>query len=162
MSNPKTKITCKKSGNVEIIITCDYPAKKHGNTANQVWDIVSDFSSIKTIFPLVVRNYITYPDSKNTQVGTIRDMTFGGGKLEIGIEKLIKLDEKKRSLTYISMEGLPVKNYVGKMKVKGKNACTLIWTITYNKLPVDKKFAVKMAGLFVNGEKQIGRVVKGN
>ncbi len=159
MSSPKTKITCKKNGNVTIVVACNYPAKKKGNTAQLVWDIVSDFSSIKTIFPLVVRNYITYPDSKNTEIGTIRDMTFGGTNLEIGIEKLTKLDNKKRSLTYISLEGLPVKDYKGKMKVRGKNACTLIWTITYNKMPVDKKFATKMAGLFVNGENEIGKVV---
>ena len=159
MTNPKTKITCKKGGHVKIVISCDYPANKSSNTAQKVWDIVSDFSAIKTIFPLIIRNYITYPDDKQTEVGTIRDMTFGGKNLAIGIEKLTKMNHPKRSLTYISLDGLPVSNYVGKMKVKGKNACTLVWTITYDQQPVDKKFAVFMSGLFVNGEKEIGKVI---
>jgi hypothetical protein len=159
MKEPKAKITYKKGGHVKIVITCDYPANKSYNTAQRVWDIVSDFSGIKTVFPLIVRNYMTYPDDKQTEVGTIRDMTFGGKKLTIGIEQLTKIDKKKRSITYISMYGLPVSNYVGTMKVSGKNACTLIWTITYDQLPIDKKFANFMAGLFVNGEMEIGRVI---
>ena len=159
MMQPKTKITYKKSGHVKIVISCNYPANKSCNTAQKVWDIISDFSAIKTIFPLIIRNYITYPDDKQTEVGTIRDMTFGGKKLAIGIEKLTKIDHTKRSLTYISMEGLPVSNYVGTMKVKGKNACTLVWTITYDQQPIDKKFAVFLSGLFVNGETEIGKVI---
>jgi hypothetical protein len=159
MNDPKTKITFKKGRHVKIVVTCNYSQKKIGNAAQEVWEIVSDFSSIKKIFPLIVRNYITYPDDQSTQLGTIRDMTFGGKQLQIGIEKLTAYNEKKRSLTYISMEGLPVTNYVGTMKVKGKNACQLIWTITYDQQPLVKKFAEQMAGLFVNGANEIGRLI---
>jgi len=45
------------------------------------------------------------------------------------------------------------------MKVKGKNACTLTWTITYKQKPLNKKFASFLSALFVNGEKEIGRVI---
>lgn len=159
MLKPQVKITYSGKNHVKIVITCNYPASNCGNTADDVWNIVADFASIKTIFPSIIRNYITYPDAKQTKLGTIRDMTFGGDTISIGIEKLTQLDTKKRSLSYISMEGLPVSNYLGVMKVTGKNACKLTWTISYDQKPVVKKFAKFLAGLFVQGEIEIGKVI---
>jgi len=159
MVTPKTKISYKGKEHVKLVITCKYPASKSGNTANEVWNIVLDFTNIKTIFPTIVRNYVTYPDTTQKKIGTIRDMTFGGKTLSIGIEKLTKISEKKRTLAYTSLDGLPVTNYLGVMSVKGSNACTLTWTITYDQSPIDKKFAKFLTGLFVKGEIEIAKVI---
>ena len=158
MIAPKTKIRI--SGNkVKMVISCAYPAQKNRNTADEVWAIVSDFPNVKTIFPTLIRNYITYPDDTQERVGTIRDMTFAGNPPSIGIEKLLSLNDSKRTLQYTSLEGLPVSNYLGTMKVTGMNQCTLTWTISYTQKPPQKKFAKFLAGLFASGEKEIANVI---
>lgn len=156
MSTPKSKITY-TPGHVEMVITCEYEANKFNNTAKRVWDIIADFSNVKIFFPTLIRNYLTYPDDTTNLVGTIRDMTFGGSSLSVAIEKLTKLDNEKRSLTYISLDGF--KNYEGVITVEGENACTLTWTVNYDQDPVDKSTAEVFAGLFESAETEIGKVL---
>jgi hypothetical protein len=155
---PKTKITY-KGNHVRMVISCEYPAGTDKNTADAVWAIVSNFTDIKVIFPTILRNYITYPDGTDKQLHTIRDMTFAGDPLSIGIEQLVRLNDKKRILAYVSLGGLPVTNYRAVMRVKGDNACTLSWSVNYDQETVDKGFAKILAGIFAGGEKQIGTVV---
>ena len=158
MGAPKVKISFSDKDHVTIVVTKDYPASSE-NTAAQVWGIVADFSNVKTIFPSLLRNYLTYPDETQNRVGTIRDMTFGGKSLSVAIEQLKAIDDEKRSLTYISLAGLPVTNYISVIKVSGDNACTLSWTIDYDQQPLNKEFAKGLAQLFVEGENEIAKVL---
>ena len=156
---PTSAINYTGDNHVEMIISCTYPSGETKNTADQVWDIVADFSNVKTIFPTLLRNYLSYPDQTQKRVGTIRDMTFGGNPISTAIEKLTAVDYPGRSLTYISLAGLPVTNYSGVMSVLGDNRCTLTWTVNYDQKPIDKDLAKGLAKLFVTGEKEIGKVL---
>ncbi|MDG1332821.1 MAG: ferritin-like domain-containing protein [Crocinitomicaceae bacterium] len=151
---------------VTLIISCDYPAGTNFNTADKVWDIVADFSNVKTIFPVLLTNTLTYPDQTESRIGTVRDMKFGDGQTPVknyshAAEKLTALDHENRSLTYISVapETDNVTDYQGVMKVVGDNKCTLTWTVTYVQTPYDPKHSANMVGLFIAGENQIGTVL---
>ncbi|PHR29277.1 MAG: hypothetical protein COA38_11530 [Fluviicola sp.] len=164
-SNAKAEIF-HDGDHVKLIISCDYPAQSNQNTAEQVWDIVSDFSNVKTIFPVLLKNILTYPDQTEYRIGTIRDMTFGDGKTPVqnpsyATEKLTALDKENRSLTYISVapSSNNVTDYKGVMQVVGDNECTLIWTVTYIQNPYDPNYSNNMTGLFISGENQIGTVL---
>jgi len=155
---PTTKITYKRN-HVRMVISCDYPAGTVKNTADRVWAIIADFSNVKTIFPSVLRNYLTYPGDTEKRVGTIRDMTFAGDPLSIGIEQLVSLNDKNRVLKYVSLGGLPVTDYKAVMKVIGDNECTLSWTVNYDQKKVDKGLAKILASIFAGGEVEIGKVL---
>lgn len=164
-SNATAEIT-HDGDQVKLVISCNYPANFTQNTGELVWDIVSDFSNVKTIFPVLLKNILTYPDQTEFRIGTIRDMTFGDGKTPVqnpsyATEKLMALDKGNRSLTYISVAPSTnnVTDYQGVMQVIGDNACTLIWTVTYIQRPYDSGYSNSMVGLFISGENQIGTVL---
>ena len=54
----------------------DYRAGVSPTTAQRVWEIAADFGGVKTIFPLLLSVYITYPDASTTKLNTARHMTF--------------------------------------------------------------------------------------
>lgn len=137
-----------------VVVTRDYSPVEQSNTSQRVWDIVADFGGIKTIFPSVLRVYVTYPDASDTAVGTIRDMTFppqnpdslsDDNPLLFGVEQLTEFCDSDRRLTYISVLGLPVKNYRSVMEVTGDNGCELTWTSTFTPNPGQDGFAEFLA-----------------
>jgi hypothetical protein len=133
-------------------------------TGPRVWAIVADFAGLKTIFPSLVRVYLTYPDAKDSVIGTLRDMTFivpGPYPLSSGIEELVEFDEQAHRLKYVSLSGLPVANYQSVMEVEGANACTLTWTSTFTiKDPTAQDFPKILAGILSGGADQIGTALR--
>ena len=164
MAKAKSKVTV-ESGVTTISVTRDYPAGEQA-TAPHVWEIISDFSGLKKIFPNLLRVYVTYPDDSSSVIGTVRDMTFSPSSsdhmypLPVGIEKLVELNEKSRRLQYISVLGLPAKDYASVMQVTGENACTLSWVSTYRDDGGGAGFANALAGILVSGADQIAKVLK--
>ena len=164
MAKAKSKVTV-ESGVTTISVTRDYPAGEQA-TAPRVWEIISDFSGLKKIFPNLLRVYVTYPDDSSSVIGTVRDMTFSPSSsdhmypLPVGIEKLVELNEKSRRLQYISVLGLPAKDYASVMQVTGENACTLSWVSTYRDDGGGAGFANVLAGILVSGADQIAKVLK--
>ena len=164
MAKAKSKVTV-ESGVTTISVTRDYPAGEQA-TAPHVWEIISDFSGLKKIFPNLLRVYVTYPDDSSSVIGTVRDMTFSPSSsdhmypLPVGIEKLVELNEKSRRLQYISVLGLPAKDYASVMQVTGENACTLSWVSTYRDDGGGSDFANALAGILVSGADQIAKVLK--
>lgn len=131
-------------------------------TGPLVWAIVANFAGLKTIFPSLVRIYVTYPDANETAVGTLRDMTFivpNPYPLSAGIEQLVELDEQAHRLKYISLSGLPVKDYQSVMEVVGENACTLTWTSTFTD-PEFPDFPKILAGILAGGADQIAAALR--
>ena len=134
-------------------------------TGPRVWEIVANFGGLKTIFPSLVRIYVTYPDAKETAVGTLRDMTFmvpNPYPLSGGIEQLVELEEQARRLKYVSLSGLPVANYQSVMEVVGDDACKLTWTSTFT-LPKDpglQNFPEILAGILAGGADQIATALR--
>lgn len=154
-----------RDGNTTTVrVTRDYRAGVPP-TGPLVWAIVANFGGLKTIFPSLVRIYVTYPDSTAGAVGTLRDMTFivpGPNPLSGGIERLVELDEQAHRLKYISLSGLPVTGYQSVMEVVGEDACTLTWTSTFT-LPGDpevKGFPEILAGILSRGADQIATALK--
>jgi hypothetical protein len=143
----------------------DYPAGLQPTTAQRVWQIAADFGGVKTIFPLMLGVYISYPDTLGTAVNMVRCMTFAPpdptsplsakNALAFGVEQLVEIDEKARSLTYISVLGMPVENYRSTMQVTGDDACRLTWTSTFTIAPKNRKFVKILAGILVSGANQI-------
>jgi hypothetical protein len=143
----------------------DYPAGLQPTTAERVWQIAADFDGVKTIFPLMLGVYISYPDTLGTAVNMVRCMTFAPpdptsplsakNALAFGVEQLVEIDEKARSLTYISVLGMPVENYRSTMQVTGDDACRLSWTSTFTIDPKNRKFVKILAGILVSGANQI-------
>lgn len=147
-----------------IRVSRHYPAGAPP-TGPRVWGIVANFGGLKTIFPSLVRVYVTYPDANDTVVGTLRDMTFivpNPYPLSGGIEKLVELDEQAYRLKYISLEGLPVSNYQSVMAVAGDDACTLTWTSTFATIkdPGLQGFPEILAGILAGGADQIATALR--
>ena len=159
----ETKI--KSDGTAIVRAWRDYRAGGAPTTAQRVWEIASDFGGAKTIFPLLLSVYITYPDASTTKLGTARYMTFPppdlGSPLSpknplfFGIEKLIEIDEQARRLTYISPLGMPVQNYQSVMQVTGEDACRLTWTSTFVPDAGQEGFVDVLAQILASGANQI-------
>jgi len=147
-----------EAGVTTVCVSRKYPARA-GRTAERVWAIVSDFVGLKRIFPSLVRLYVTYPAASEALIGTVRDMSFAtpdpGNPLAFGVEQLVEVDQKSRRLTYKSVLGLPVKNYVSVMAVSGHSACKLTWTSTYLDDGGGKNFARGLARILAGGADQI-------
>jgi hypothetical protein len=136
-----------------------YPAGLAPSTADRVWRAVSDFGAIKALFPSLLRVYLTYPDEGATRVGLIRDMTFApppsGRELAFGIEQLVALDERQRTLAYTSVLGLPLQDYRSEMAVTGDDACELVWQSTCRVAPGNAAFLDTLASILAGGANQI-------
>ena len=143
----------------------DYPAGVPPTTAQRVWQIAADFGAVKTIFPLLLSVYITYPDASTTRLNTARYMTFPPPDLSsslspknplfFGIEQLVEFDDQARRLAYISPLGMPVKNYQSVMQVTGEDACRLSWTSSFATIPGQEGFVDILAGILTGGANQI-------
>jgi hypothetical protein len=157
---PKATSEISRNGATTTVrVTRRYPAGVPP-TGPRVWAIAANFGGLKTIFPNLVRVYVTYPDAKDSTIGTLRDMTFvvpGPYPLAGGIEQLVELDDRARRLKYVSLAGLPVGDYASVMEVAGEDACTLTWTSTFTwtggQGPPD--FPTIMAGILAGGADQI-------
>jgi hypothetical protein len=143
----------------------DYPAGVPPTTAQRVWQIAADFGAVKTIFPLLLSVYITYPDVSTTRLNTARHMTFPPpdpnsplspkNPLFFGIEQLVEFDDQARRLAYISPLGMPVQNYRSVMQVTGEDACQLTWTSTFVPDAGQESFVDVLAGILASGANQI-------
>jgi hypothetical protein len=159
----ETKI--ESDGAIMVRAWRDYPAGLRPTTAERVWRIASDFGGVKAVFPLMLSVYISYPDTLGTAKNMVRCMTFAppdlmsplskNNALAFGVEQLVEINEKARSLTYISVLGMPVENYRSTMQVTGDDACRLTWTSTFTIDPKQKKFVKTLAGILVDGANQI-------
>lgn len=162
-SHYKTKT--ESDGKTTVHAWRDYPAGALPTTAERVWQIAADFGGVKTIFPLMLGVYVSYPDTLGTAKNMVRCMTFAPpdpksplsakNALAFGVEQLVELDESARCLTYISVLGMPVQNYRSTMQVTGDDACRLTWTSTFTIDPKQKKFVKTLAGILVAGAEQI-------
>lgn len=156
-----SKAICQITNNgrfTTVRVMREYPAGVPP-TAQRVWEIVSDFGGLKTIFPSLVRVYLTYPDATTNSLLMVRDITFAGNPLAYGVEQLIELDDQARRLSYISVLGLPVRDYRSVMEVRGKNACQLTWTATFKPNPGQEGIADALAQTLTSGANQIATVL---
>ncbi len=155
------------TGAASVHVQRAYPAGK-GRTADLVWQIVSDFGGVKTLFPTLLSVYNTYADNTASQLNMIRVMSYAPpdaqkplsstNPLAGGIEQLVAFDAVKRYLTYTSLSGLPLKNYRSVMQVSGKNACTLDWTSTFEVDPKDSGqvgFISVLVSILAGGANQV-------
>jgi len=153
------RIDSSTDGQASVAVRRSYAAGIAPGTADHVWRIVADFGGLKLIFPGLVRLYLTYPDAAETRIGTVRDMAFdpgpGGGALNMGIERLVALDEAARTLAYVSVLGLPVTDYRSEMKVTGADECELAWVSTCRVTPENLGFLDVLGTILANGANQI-------
>lgn len=136
-----------------------YAAGLAPSTAACIWRVVADFGSIKVLFPSLVRLYLTYPDESTKQIGLVRDMAFapppGGRDLAAGVEQLVELDDRRRKLAYISVLGLPLRDYRSEMTVVGEDACELVWQSTCRVTAESAAFLDTLASILAGGSNQI-------
>ena len=165
VGNAHYEITSEADGATTVCVRRDYPAGVPTTTCQRVWEIVADFGGLKTIFPDLLRVYLTYPDATGAAINTVRNLTFAPpdpksplsaeNSLPIGIEQLVELDEKARRLVYISVLGLPVKNYRSVMEVTGEDACTLTWASSFTPNAGQEWIAETLAKILAAGANQI-------
>jgi polyketide cyclase/dehydrase/lipid transport protein len=147
----------------------DFPAGVLPTTAQRVWEIVSDFGGVKTIYPSLLSIYLTYPEPTDTLINTVRHVTFtppvagsplsADNPLPFAVEQLVELDPAARRLAYIWVLGLPVKNYHSVVEVTGEDACRLTWTSTFTTDPNQEKFPEILADILTRGINQIATVL---
>lgn len=153
------------SGAARVIVSRDYRAGLVPSTSERVWQLVSDFTGVKVLFPSLLSVYVTYPNPTDAKVGTVRHMSFAPldpttplsstNPLAAGIETLVELNLEARRVTYTSSLGLPVSNYRSTMEVTGADACRLTWVSSFEVSPGDEGVAEVIAGILVSGANQI-------
>jgi hypothetical protein len=163
------EIISEADATTKVRLSRDYSAGVSPTTSQRVWEIAADFGGIKTIFPSVLRVNLTFPDATTTAVNTVRAMTFAPpdptsplsqtNSLSFGVEQLVDLNTQQRRLTYISVLGLPVRDYRSVMEVKGEDACTLNWTSTFASNPGQDGFADILATILAAGANQIAKAL---
>ena len=153
-------IDVESDGHTTIQVQRNYDGGTLPNTAQRVWEMVSDFGGVKTMFPNLVRMYLTYPDDSGSALHTVRSLTFATpnnpeNPLAFVVEELVELDDQARRLAYTMALGLPVKEYRAVMEVTGLDACRLTWTSTYIAGPEQEWVAKMMAEILSGGANQI-------
>ena len=109
-------------------------------SANDVWNILSDFGGIKVGGPIEAF------DIEGEGVGAVRTITTGGGQV---IERLDVHDAEGLTFAYCIVNEdnpLPVSGYVATVKITadGDNACTVDWTGTFEPKGADEETASKV------------------
>ena len=117
-------------------------------SAQQVWDILSDFGGIKVGGPIEAFTI------EGEGVGAVRTITMGGGQV---IERLDVHDTGAKTFTYSIQNDdnpLPVSGYAATVTVtsKGDSACEVEWTGTFDVKGTDKETACKtVRGIYTGG-----------
>lgn len=165
MADACSSIEVGDDGATTVRVTRVYAGGLPPTTAQRVWDIASDFGGVKTIFPLLVRVNIAYPDNGTTRIGQIRDMSFAppdptkpmspDNPLAGGIEQLVQLDDSARRLAYTSLSGMPLTGYMSTMEVFGDDECELVWTSRFTLNPGAEGFDKIITGILTGGANQI-------
>ena len=147
---------------VNIIVTGIYTNIPGGDAGNLIWTIASDFSSLKTLLPNILTCNMTYPDGKDTRIGTKRDLTFEGGGGAITTEELTEIDDNRYAGRYIQLKGLPVTNYTVSFNVMSEPNTALRWMINYIDTASDKKtLATQVQSFFEGACTQLNTVLEG-
>jgi hypothetical protein len=157
-------------GKANVVVRRKYVGKPSSETAERVWQVVSDFAGIKAIFPSLLSIYITYPDSSSTTVGMVRHMNFApsdtekplsaANPLASGVETLVELDPRARRLRYVAALGFPVSNYASTMEVIEGDSCSLVWISTFDVAAGDEAIAQVIANVLVSGANQIATTLR--
>lgn len=156
-------------GTTIVQVWRDYPAGVPPTTAQRVWQIVSDFAGVKTIYPSLLSIYLTYPGPTDALINTVRYVTFtppdarsplsADNPLPFAVEQLVELDPSVRRLAYVWVLGLPVKNYRSVVEVTGDDACQLTWTSSFTTDPNQEKFPGFLAGILTDGTNRIATIL---
>ena len=91
--------------------------------AEEVWATISDFNGLPNYIEAVVESRL-----EGEGVGSVRTFSLADGS-EI-VEKLLRLDNEARTLTYSILESsLPMDDYVATMELTeaGESSCQLHW-----------------------------------
>lgn len=118
-------------------------------SAQDVWQILSDFSAIQPGGPIEAVRY------EGEGVGMTRILTMGG---EV-IERLLEHDSDALTFSYAIINDdspLPFADYSAKVNITdhGDNTCTVDWTGTFEPKGVDEATAVNTAtGIYAGGIK---------
>lgn len=162
--------TTDAGGETKVVVRRHYPAGLEPPAAYLVWQIVSDFSGIKTIFPSLLSVYVIYPDTTSKTIEMIRHMTFAPpdptqpvspqNSLATGVEKLVEHEDRARRIAYTAVLGLPVIDYHSEMKVEGTDGALLTWTSTFKTLPGQEGMTDVIAGILKSGADQIATALE--
>ncbi len=100
-------------------------------TAEAVWETISDFNALPDYAEAVVESKL-----QGNGVGSVRTFSLADGT--VIVEKLLRLEEESRSLTYSIIESpLPINNYVATMELSdvGESICELHWYCEFDIKP---------------------------
>ncbi len=116
--------------------------------ANRVWETVSAFSGIERFLPLIAKSTAVGSGVGATRTCELPD----GAQLH---ERLEKLDDQSRSLTYSIVESpLPIENYLSTIEVSdaGDGKSTVTWSSTFD-APADQEPAMleMLSGAYASG-----------
>ena len=106
-----------------------------------VWAKIADFGGIGEWAPGVEKCEL-----EGAGVGSVRRISMGGMKIA---ERLEKLDEAGRSLTYSIVEGpMPVENYLATITITdaGDGRSHILWTCSFDAPSLSDEQAQGMAG----------------
>ncbi len=106
-----------------------------------VWAKIADFGGIEEWAPRLEKCEL-----EGEGVGSVRRISMGG--MQIG-ERLEKLDEAGRSLTYSIVEGpMPVENYLATITVSdiGSGRSHIVWTCSFDAPGMSEEQAQGLAG----------------
>jgi hypothetical protein len=123
-------------------------------SAEEVWEIVSNFNAFPRYIELVENSIIKTEDK-----GTVRTLTLGNG--ETLKEKLIRYDFDDKTIQYTIVEGpLPVKNYLATMTVAPtEDGCLFTWSGKFNGAGMsDEDAAETMSGVYQLGCEGLKRI----
>ncbi len=95
--------------------------------AKEVWATISDFNGLPNYIEAVVESRL-----EGEGVGSVRTFSLADGT--VIIEKLLRIDNEARSLTYSILESaLPMDDYMATMDLTGAgdSSCQLHWHSTF-------------------------------
>jgi len=117
-------------------------------SADDVWNILSDFGGIKVGGPIEAF------EIEGEGVGAVRTITMGGGQV---IERLDVFDPATRTFAYSILNNdnpLPVANYAATVKItaEGDGACRVDWSGTFDVDGADEETACTVVrGIYTGG-----------
>jgi carbon monoxide dehydrogenase subunit G len=113
--------------------------------ASKVWETLRNFDGVERYLP-VVKSSIVKGSSEGAERTCTVQMSHDQAPM-LFEEKLVKVDEANRSLSYVIVDSsMPIDDYVGTIKVTdlGENKCEVEWSSKFNAKGILEKESTSM------------------
>ena len=128
-------------------------------SADEVWKTISDFNGLPKFVPAITKSTV-----EGSGLGAVRTLRLQDSETPI-IERLERMDEEKRSLSYSIIESpLPLADYIATLEIRplAENRCEVTWWSTFEpKGAPESEALMTVEGVYAMGFEGLKKIYGG-